>query len=118
MTALSSLKQEPTSQADRDTPYPSDRISLTVVCSNDKLDTTYLISMNQHHKCVALARRVLLSLQKVSDQLRCVGDEEVEVPENRRNFTASIQMQQGLWRTENSALSPGGSRGPGDLPQN
>ena len=35
--------------------------------------------MDQHHECIPLATHVLLPVQEVSNQLGCVGDEEVEV---------------------------------------
>ena len=44
----------------------------------------HLVRVDEHHERVALARGVLLALQEVCNQLWRVRDQEVEIPEQKR----------------------------------
>lgn len=41
--------------------------------------STFLISVQQHQKCVTFARHVLLCVQETSDQLRAIGHQPLKV---------------------------------------
>ena len=46
------------------------------------LRSTYLVGMDQHHEGVPFAAHILLTLQKVGDQLGRIRDEKVKVLKN------------------------------------
>ena len=50
-----------------------------------------LIHMDQHHEGVALARGILFLLKECVDQLRCVRNQEVKIPEVKEG-KQGIQM--------------------------